>query len=208
MKPWELFEWLHDIDYRENATSFNWAVKVRDDERKIYVAVKYSTSTLDWIVNFLFFFIPQIRNWYVYFTCLGWQSAFNSCKRLVMNEVLWQMNRHPDYKVVCCGHSYGGASSVLTGIEIFFATAEKPDLVTFGAPKPLFLLITKLFARLFFGKVEQYAHRADIVTYMPPLPGYWNLRVIRVGKFSFKALFDGDTHQRYGDKSLYEGVET
>ena len=80
MKPWELFEWLHGIDYRDNASSFNWAVKVRDDERKIYVAVKYSTSTLDWIVNFLFFFVPQVRNWWLYFTCLGWQSAFNSCK--------------------------------------------------------------------------------------------------------------------------------
>lgn len=42
---------------------------------------------------------------------------------------------------------------------------------------------------------------------MPPLPGYWNVKVKRIGKFSFKALFDGNTHQCYGDKSLYEEVE-
>lgn len=207
MKPWELFDWMHSIDYIDNVSSFNWAVKADDKEKRIYVAVKYSTSTLDWIVNFLFFFIPQIRNWYIYFACIGWQSAFNSCKHMLMNEVLCQMNAHPDYKVVCCGHSYGGASSVLAGIEIFFATAIKPDLVTFGAPKPLFSIVSKLVSRLFFGEVRQYSHRADIVSYMPPLPGYWNLRVIRIGKFSFKALFDGDTHQCYGDPSLYEGVE-
>lgn len=206
MKPWELYNWLHEIDYKENESSFNWAVNVSDDEKKIYVSVKYSTSTLDWIVNFLFFFIPQLRDWYLYFTCLGWQSAFNSCKQIVMNEVLWQMNRHPDYKIVCCGHSYGGASSVLIGIEIFFATAIKPDLITFGAPKPLFSIFSKLISRLFFGEVKQYAHRADIVTYMPPLIGYWNIRVIRIGKFSFNALFNGNTHQSYGDPSLYEGV--
>ena len=207
MKPWELFDWLHSIDYVDNVSSFNWAVKADEKEKKIYVAVKYSTSTLDWIVNFLFFFIPQIRNWYLYFACLGWQSAFNSCKQMLMNEVLCQMNRHPDYKVVCCGHSYGGASSVLTGIEIFFATAIKPNLITFGAPKPLFSIISKLVSRLFFGTAKQYAHRADIVSYTPPIPGYWNVRVIRIGKFSFNALFDGDTHQCYGDPSLYEGVE-
>ena len=30
----------------------------------------------------------------------------------MMNQVLMAMNTFPDYKVVCCGHSYGGAGSV------------------------------------------------------------------------------------------------
>lgn len=207
MKPWELYNYQKSLDYNQNVVDYNWTVKVVNEERTIYVFTQYSTSTLDWIVNFLFFFIPQIRNWYLYFTCLGWQSAFNSCKQLVLNQALSAINAFPDYKVVCCGHSYGGASSVLVGIEIFFATAVKPDLITFGAPKPLFSIFSKLITRIFFGNVVQYAHRADIVTYMPPLPGYWNLKVKRIGKFSFKALFDGDTHQSYGDPSLYEGLE-
>ena len=109
----ELYEYQKNLDYKTNAFDY------------------------DWIVNFLFFFIPQVRRWYVYFACLGWQTTFNSCKGLMMNEVLSAMNLFPGYKVVCCGHSYGGAGSVLVGIEIFFQTGIKPDLITFGEPKPL-----------------------------------------------------------------------
>lgn len=208
MKPWELYEFQKKQKWKRNTADYDWCVAVDDDERRIYVLTQFSTTLLDWIVNLLFFFIPQVRRWFVYFAALGWQTAFNSCKGLMMNDVLAKMNEHPDYKVVCCGHSYGGAGSVLAGIEIFFQTAVKPDLITWGAPKPLFLFVTRLMVRLFFGEVRQYAHRSDIVTYMVPLPGYWNVRVIRIGKFSLKALFNAsDTHTSYGDKSLYEGAE-
>lgn len=206
MKPWELYEYQKNLDYKTNTLDYDWRVKVENEEQTIYVFSQFSTSTLDWIVNFLFFFIPQIRRWYVYFACLGWQTAFNSCKGLMMNEVMSAMNLFPGYKVVCCGHSYGGAGSVLVGIEIFFQTGIRPDLITFGAPKPLVFLFTKLITRLFFNKVVQYAHKADIVTYMPPLPGYWNVKVKRIGKFNLKDLLfnSAKMHTCYGDKSLYE----
>lgn len=209
MKPWELYEYQKNLDYKTNTLDYDWRVKVENEEKTIYVFSQFSTSILDWIVNFLFFFIPQVRRWYVYFACLGWQTTFNSCKGLMMNEVLSAMNLFPGYKVVCCGHSYGGAGSVLVGIEIFFQTGIKPDLITFGAPKPLFLFITRLISRLFFNKVVQYAHKSDIVTYMPPLPGYWNVRVVRIGKFNLKDLLfnAAEMHTSYGDKSLYEGKE-
>jgi hypothetical protein len=144
----------------------------------------------------------------VYFACLGWQTTFNSCKGLMMNEVLMAMNTFPDYKVVCCGHSYGGAGSVLVGIEIFFQSGRKPDLITWGAPKPLVFFFTKLICRLFFGTVWQFAHWSDIVTYMPPLLGYWNIKVIRIGDFSFKKLLNPrEYHTCYGDESLYKDIK-
>lgn len=188
MKPWELYEYQKNLDYKTNILDYDWRVKVENEEKTIYVFSQFSTSILDWIVNFLFFFIPQ---------------------GLMMNEVMSAMNLFPGYKVVCCGHSYGGAGSVLVGIEIFFQTGIKPDLITFGAPKPLFLFITRLVSRLFFNKVVQYAHKSDIVTYMPPLPGYWNVRVVRIGKFNLKDLLfnAAEMHTSYGNKSLYEGKE-
>lgn len=208
MKPWNLYKFQKDLDYKSNIADYDWCVRIIHEEKTIYVFTQFSTSTLDWIINFLFFFIPQVRRWYLYFAALGWQTAFNSCKGMIMNEVLLAMNTFPDYKVVCLGHSYGGAGSVLVGIEIFFQTGRRPDLVTFGAPKPLFGIITRCFTRLFFDKVTQYAHKCDIVSYMPPLPGYWNVKVIRLGKFSLKGLFDPETyHQCYGDESLYRGLE-
>lgn len=80
MKPWELYNYQKDIDYRTNTFDYDWRVKVDNDERTIYVFSQFSTSVIDWIVNFLFFMIPQVRQWYVYFACLGWQTTFNSCK--------------------------------------------------------------------------------------------------------------------------------
>ena len=206
MKPWNLYKFQKSLDYNKNFADYNWCVKVIHEEKTIYVCTQFSTSVRDWIVNFLFFLIPQIRRWYVYFTCFGWQTALNTCKQLLLNEVMLAMNTFPDYKVICLGHSYGGAGSVLVGIEIFFATGKRPDLVTFGAPKPLFSIISKFITRLFFDNVTQYAHKADIVSYMPPLPGYWNVKVIRLGKFSFKALFDSETHHCYGDEKLYREI--
>ena len=204
MKPWNLYKFQKTLSYNSNVIDYNWCVKVINDEKTIYVFTQYSTSIKDWIVNFLFFLIPQIRRWYLYFTCMGWQGAFNSCKEIVMNEVLTAMNTFPDYKIVCCGHSYGGAASVLVGIEIFFASGRKPDLITFGAPKPLFFFITRCITRLFFNKVTQYAHKSDIVSYLPPFIGYWNIKVIRIGKFSLKGLFQPYIyHQCYGDETLY-----
>lgn len=208
MKPWNLYKYQRSLDYNHNIAGYDWAVKTIDEEKTIYVFTQFSVTLLDWIVNFLFMVIPQVRHWFVYFTPLGWQTAFNACKQLIMNKVLTEMNNHPDYKVVCSGHSYGGAASVLVGIEIFFASAIKPDLITWGAPKPLFLFFTKLVVKFFFKDVKQYAHVCDIPSYMPPLPGYWNLKVKRLGKFSFKALFNQvETHHCYDDKELYIGVE-
>ena len=205
MKPWELYEKQKRIKYSHNEVSYDWNVTVDDTEKKIYVFTQFTTSTLDWVFNFLFFFIPQVRRWYIYFTAMGWQTAFNSCKGLMLNKVMKEMNEHPDYKVECVGHSYGGASSVLVGIEIFFQTAVKPNLTTFGAPKPLVFFLTKIISRLFFDEVNQYAHRSDIVTYLPPFFGYWNIKVTRIGKFSIKGLFDPFTyHDCYGNKDYYE----
>ena len=207
MKPWNLYKYQSTLKYKSNIADYDWCVKVINEEKTIYVFTKFSTTAKDWIINFLFFFIPQIRNWYLYFAALGWQSALNSCKGMILNEVLMAMNTFPDYKVVCCGHSYGGASSVLMGIELFFASGIKTDLITFGAPKPLVFIFTKLISRLFFGKVEQYAHKSDLLSYMPPFPGYWNLKVIRIGKFSLKGLFHPEIyHQCYGDESLYRDI--
>ena len=205
MKPNEIYKLCHSLEYHKNTADYNWAVYVDDQEKIIYAASQESISFLDWIVNFLFFWIPQVRNWYVYFACLGWQSTFNSVKQIMMNEILTQMNLHPDYEVHCVGHSYGGAGSVLVGIEVFFASGVRPVLETFGAPKPLFSFITHLISKLFFKEVRQFAHWSDIVTYMPPLPGYWNVKVIRLGKFSIKGLFNPEKyHQIYDEEDLYE----
>ena len=54
MKPWELYEYQKNLDYKTNTLDYDWRVKVENEEQTIYVFSQFSTSTLDWIVNFLF----------------------------------------------------------------------------------------------------------------------------------------------------------
>lgn len=205
MKPYDLYNHQINLPYRKNAADYNWFVEVNDKEKTIYLFTQYSASWLDWLVNFLFFVIPQVKRWFVYFTPIGWQSAFNSCKELFMAEAMYQYNRHPDYNIVCCGHSYGGAGSVLVGIEWFFRTGVKSDLITFGSPKTMFLILSKLICRMFFNSCTEYCHKSDICTYMPPLPSYWHVHRVALGKFTLKGLFDPFTsHLSYGNPDLYK----
>ena len=61
MKPWELYKYQQGLQYNTNTLQYDWCVKISTEEKIIYVFTQCSTSTLDWIVNFLFFWIPQIR---------------------------------------------------------------------------------------------------------------------------------------------------
>lgn len=123
---------------------------------------------------------------------------------MILEEVVREYNTHKGYTVEICGHSYGGAMSVIAGIELYKQTRIKADVITFGSPMPLFLFTSKLIARYSLSTVTQYAHRSDIVTYVPPFIGYHNVKIVRLGKFSIKNIFNPSVyHMIYDDESLY-----
>lgn len=55
MKPWELYNYQENLDYKTNTFDYDWRVKIDSEEKIIYVFSQFSTSVIDWIVNFLFF---------------------------------------------------------------------------------------------------------------------------------------------------------
>lgn len=201
MKPWELFDHIWDVDYNKSGFDLDWLCEVDDQEKVVRLMFEPSTSTKDWFIN-IAGFIPFL--WFPFFFCWGWKTVFDGCRDLIFEEFLRKINLHKSYKVLICGHSYGGAMSVIAGLELYKRTKIKADVITFGAPMPLFLFWSKFIARLELGEVIQWAHWSDLVTYCPPIPGLHNVRVKRIGKFSFKALLDASkTHMSYGDKELY-----
>lgn len=203
MKPWELYNHIWEIEYNKSGFDLDWKVEVDDTEQTIRLLFQPSNSDKDWIVNFLGF-IPVFK--FPYLFSFGWKKVFDSCKALILEEVIREINLHRDYRIEVSGHSYGGAEAVIGALEINKVTQLKPDVITFGAPMPLFLIISKLIAKWKLGKVEQYAHWSDIVTYLPPEIFFHNVKVIRLGKFSIKGLFDPYTyHKIYGDESIYGG---
>ena len=202
LKPYELFNHIWKTDYNKSGFDLDWKVEVDGTEKKVRLLFCPSNSTKDWVVN-IAGFIPVLR--FPLFYCLGWKTVFDGCKELIMEELIREINLHKDYSVEICGHSYGGAESIVAGIELYKRTKIKADVITFGSPMPLFFFYSKFLARFFLGNVTQYAHWSDFVTYCPPLLGYHNVKVKRLGKFNIKDLFNpGTFHMIYDEPELYE----
>lgn len=206
MKPNELYDLVWNIKYRKSGFDLDWQIKVYKNEKVIRLFFQPTMSKKDWFVN-IAGFLPTLRimKGLPVFLTIGWLKVFESCEDLILDDVIWLMNSNPDYKVEICGHSYGGAVSVIAAMKLYQKTGIKPDVVTFGAPQPLFLLTTKLFSKLFVGNIKQYRHKSDIVPYMPPFLGYHNIRTDWLGNFSFTGLFHPYAyHLSYTDPKLYE----
>lgn len=204
MKPNELFTHLRNANYTTLGADLQYEIEADDNEKVIRVMFQESSSKLDWFFNFLIPIVPAIINKKPYWFSKGWRLSWNSGRYTVMEYLKIFLKYNPDYRIEVCGYSFGGAIAQICGIEIYEKFGIKSDLITFGSPSPLFGIITKLMAKRCFNSAQQYAHRSDIVTYCPPIPFYFSVKNKRLGKFSFKGLFNPLTyHQIYNDERLY-----
>lgn len=202
MKPHELYKHIWEVEYNKNGFDLDWKIETDHNEKKVRILFQPSMSVKDWIVN-IGGALPVFE--FPIFLCMGWNGVFDYCKKTIFTELMEHYNANPGYTIEICGHSYGGSMSVVAGIEIYKKFKIKSDVITFGAPAPLFLFTSKLVAKKYLGKVEQYAHWSDFVGYCPPFIGYHNVTVKKIGKFNLKQLFNPlVTHMIYDQESLYE----
>ena len=205
MKPNELFNYLRKVEYHTLGADLQYKIEVDDNEKVIRVMFQESSSKLDWFLNFLIPIVPAIINKKPYWFSRGWRLSWNSGRHIIMEYIEIFITGNPDYRIEVCGYSFGGAIAQICGIEIYEKFGMNPNLITFGSPSPLFGIITKLMAKRCFNSVQQYAHRSDLITYAPPLIGYCSVKNKRLGKFSFKNLFNPIVyHQIYNNEDLYK----
>ncbi len=205
MKPWDLYSHIWSAEYNESGFDIDWKVEVDSEEKKVRLLFKPSDSDKDWLVNILGF-LPVFKR--PLFYTMGWKIAFDSVKLLIFEELLREINLHKGYGVEICGHSYGGAMSIDAGIELYRKAGIKADVITFGAPKPLFLLWSRFYARHCLNTVTQYRHKSDCITYLPPFIGYHNIKSDWLEKFSLKNLFKPWIyHAIYNDREIYGDKE-
>lgn len=204
MKPNELWHHLRGVDYHTTGKKLDWFVEVDDTEKKIRVMFEESHQPIDWFFNFFFLLIPAIIGGTPYWFSIGWWTSWCSGKELVMHNIMTEWEKHPDYEIEICGYSFGGAIAQLCAIEVYERMGIKSNLITFGSPKPLFGLWTKLMARRCVKSFIQYANWSDIVTWCVPLPMYHCFKNTRLGTFSLKQLFNPvESHQIYGKEEFY-----
>lgn len=206
-KPWELWQHLRSAEYHTSEyCKLDWNIEIDDENKKIRAIFQESRQPIDWILNFVFMLIPAIIGGTPYNFSLGWWISWCSAKELVMHNIMSEWEKHNDYDIQVCGYSFGGAIAQICGIEIFERMGIKSELITFGAPKPLFGLWTKFLTRRCFTEITQYANWSDIVTWCIPLIGYHGTKIKRLGKFSLKKLlFDApNQHQIYSNVDFYK----
>lgn len=203
MKPAELFKLIKKTKYEKVGDELDYLVQVFDDEKTIRLLFEESTSKRDWQNNLNIPIKPYKNQENTLWVAKGWANAYKSANDLIMQKLISTHKQKPDYNIEICGWSYGGAVALLAAEDFYFRTKIKPDVITFGAPKPLFGNKTKEYVKSCCKNVKQYAHKSDVVSYLPI--GYKQLNRVEVGKFKLINLFKPETyHCCYGDSSLYK----
>lgn len=208
MKPWELFDEIKRTEYTKSGDCVDWAVKVYPAEKLVRLLFEESSDDRDWKNNFDFPIKPYKQQENTLWFARGWGNAYKSCNDEIMAKLIETYTdelKAQGYTVEVCGWSYGGAMAVLAAEDFNYRTGNKPGIVTFGAPKPLWGRKTWHYINTCLEYAVQYAHVNDVVPLCIPLPGYRMVNKVKVGKgFCILKLFNAEKyHCMYGDKSLY-----
>lgn len=206
MMPFDLFNAMQEFEYFNSGDDVDWLLFISDIEKVIYLFFQPTRTKRDWENNFNF----PVKVYKNQKSCIkasrGWGDAWKSCNDEIMEVTIKAVDQNPDYDFIISGWSLGGAMSVLAAEDFYYRTGKNPTLITFGSPKPCFGLKTaKYIKKCCNGKVLQYADRNDIVTYLPPFPGFSHVKRVTIGeKFSIKKLLDPTIyHCIYGDADRY-----
>lgn len=205
MKPNELFQLIVDTDYTKTGDEVDYAVKIFHEEKRIRLLFQESKGWRDWVNNFKFPIKPYKNQENVLWFAKGWANAYKSANDEIMEKLVQAHNENPDYDIEIAGWSYGGAMCLLAVEDFYYRTKLKCIVTTFGGPKPLFGRKTRQNILNCCKEINQYCHRNDIVTLLPPLFGYCMGRKVKVGKKKlFGLFFPYKYHTCYGDANLYE----
>lgn len=210
MKPHELFSLIKNTkheDYNESGDHVNWLIKIDNDEHIVRLLFEESDGKRDWLNNLRFPVKPYKKQENTLWVAKGWGQAYKSCKDDIQTALITTVNDYKNYGVEIIGWSYGGAMAVLAAEDFHFRTKLKPNVYTFGAPKPLFGKKSKKYVESCCGEIKQYANVNDCVVVMPPFPGYKHVNKVKVGKRKFNLIEwckPKIYHTIYDDEEIYQ----
>ncbi|KAF5351383.1 hypothetical protein D9758_008018 [Tetrapyrgos nigripes] len=149
-----------------------------DNRREIVVALRGSSSTTDFLIDFEILLVPFVSPGVTppagSLAHIGFLTAWNSVAAQVLTIVRTQLAAHPGYSLVSTGHSLGGALSSLAGIALQQNFPNTPTrMFTYGQPRT-FNPTGALFINQQFGEnAFRAVHTTDgIPTIIPTILGY------------------------------------
>ena len=185
MKTSELYKLIKHAIFKKVGSDIDYTIAVGlDNDKTIYLLFEESTTKIDWKHNFAY-----TARWYKVYSnpkmkCHhGFADAYRSANDIIMAELLEEVKKHPDYKVVIAGWSFGGAMTLLAAEDFNYRTrsvksdvnsGKKATIYTYGGPKVAANETTAAYiASCVTSFSKQYAHTQDIVTRVPP---FWYFR--------------------------------
>lgn len=208
----KLFTEIKTASYKKTGDDVDYCIHVDSNEKQIKLLFQESSSSRDWEINLNF----PAKVYKQQKSCLkahrGFALAYKSANDKIMEELEGYMKVMDDYSVLIAGWSLGGALAVLAAEDFYFRFNKQAVLVTFGAPKVLFGSQSKFYLRDCISKCFQIANHNDLVTYLPPFPGYTHIclpKCWRVGEpLSFwKLLKPKIYHTNYDNPRIYQKTQ-
>ncbi|KAI8148324.1 Alpha/Beta hydrolase protein [Fennellomyces sp. T-0311] len=142
------------------------AFVVRDDTRKTITAVfRGSASIQNWAANLDATLINYPAGGRVH---QGFHDSYQDVADDLTDVVFAQLRQYPDYSVATAGHSLGGATSLLCGLDLFQKgiPANKLSIHTAGAPR----VGNRAFAEYIVGTGIPYSrltNKRDLIPHVP-----------------------------------------
>lgn len=192
-----MYRELRNLKYDKAGKDVDYKIVLEGDILKVFFLG--SNSKIDWIHNFDFPITVYKNQVSPIKAHRGFVKAYKSANDAIF-EKIGKIEDLSTKIVYVVGHSYGGAMSILFAEDFYFRYNIKPKVITYGSPKVLYGKKATEYVRSCCNEVSQFAHRNDIVTYMPPFPFYKHVSLVRFGKFNFFSLFNpGKYHQCYDE---------
>lgn len=197
----EFYNELHSLKYEKAGEDVDFKIVLKD-KNKLFIYFLGSNSDTDWKNNFNFPAKVYKKQESCIMAHRGFAKAYKSANDIIFEKiksVVFENNLDiTNTTVVFVGHSFGGAMAVLAAEDFYYRYDIRPNLITYGAPRVIFGKKAKNYVRGCIADAFQYAHRNDIVTYVPPF--FTHISKNKLGKFNFFGLFNPyKYHLIYGE---------
>ena len=159
-------ETLYDIK-----TDLQGYIGVLPTTKSIYVVIRGSSSTINWLDDFEVKLVPY--NTFPECNCKVHYGFYNSALGVVnktIDSVKLLRVKYPGYSVVVTGHSYGAACGQFLAMEVV-NNGISVKLYDYGQPR----VGDSNYAAFVNTKIHEYyrtTHNKDIVPHVPPIEGF------------------------------------
>ena len=191
---------------------FDYEIHYDEERDCIQINFQCTNGNRDWITNLSYVYKP-----YDAFTHNGrklkikvhhgWMEMYKLGRNDIRQKFAKLREEHPDCEIEIIGWSLGGAMAQLCAQDLSFNFCVVPILFTYGSPKPWYGKRTYQYVKECIDeRSQQFDNSNDIVTYVPPFPGWYKMKHSSVGleKFNVIKVFNPlKFHTMYDNEKLY-----